>query len=126
MRLLLDTSALLGVFFSPFSLGAAGRAEIADRRNEVWVSPVSAYEIDWKRHIGKLNAPVVPDWEAVLTVRGYSIAALTVSHLSNAALLPKHHRDPWDRILVAQALAENLILVTGDSKIAAYGVATLW
>lgn len=127
MRLLLDTPAVLGVFFSPsFPLGVRAHAEVSDLRNEVWVCPVSAYEIEWKRRIGKLAAPAVPDWESVLTVRGYRIAAPTISHFVRSARLPMHHRDPWDRLLIAQALAENLTIVSPDRYFPAYGVPTLW
>lgn len=126
MRLLLDAPALLGVFFSSFPLGARAHAEIADMRNEVWVCPAAAYEIEWKRRIGKLRAPAVPDWQAALALRGYNIAQITLAHFIGAASLPMIHRDPWDRLLIAQARAENLTIVSPDRAFPDYGVATLW
>jgi PIN domain nuclease of toxin-antitoxin system len=126
LRLLLDTPAVLGVFFSSFPLGSRARSEISDLRNEIWVCPVSAYEIEWKRQLGKLNAPSVPDWESVLTVRGYRILVPTLAHFVSSAKLPMHHRDPWDRLLIAQAIAENLTIVSPDRYIPPYGVPTLW
>ncbi len=124
--LLLDAPALLGVFFSSFPLGAQARVEIADLANEVWVCPASAYEIEWKRRIGKLQAPAVADLEASLISRGYLIAALTLTHFTAAANLPMHHRDPWDRLPIAQAAAENLTIVSPDRGLPAYGVPTIW
>lgn len=126
MKLLLDAPALLGVFFSSYSLGAKARSKIADLANEVWVCPVSAYEIEWKRRIGKLQAPAIGDWEAALTSRGYLVAPITLAHFVGAASLPMHHRDPWDRMLIAQALANNLTIVSPDRAFPAYGVPTLW
>jgi PIN domain nuclease of toxin-antitoxin system len=117
---------LLGVFFSSFRLGAKARVEIEDLGNEVWVCPVSAYEIEWKRRIGKLRAPQIPDWESELAARRYLIMPVTMTHFVGAAGLPMHHRDPWDRILISQARLENLVIVSPDGEFAAYGVATLW
>ena len=126
MRLLLDAPALLGVFFSSFPLGARAHAAVSDLSNEVWVCPASAYEIEWKRRIGKLQAPAVADWEAALTSRGYLVAPVTIAHFVGAASLPMHHRDPWDRLLIAQALADGLTIVTKDRAFPAYGVPVLW
>ncbi len=126
MRLLLDAPALLGVLFSSFRLGTNARAAIGDLNNQVWVCPASAYEIEWKRCIGKLHAPAVADWEAALASRGYLITAVTVAHFVGAANLPMHHRDPWDRLLIAQAMADHLTIVSPDRVFPAYGVATLW
>jgi PIN domain nuclease of toxin-antitoxin system len=126
LRLLLDAPALLGVFFTSFRLGTSARAAIADLNNQVWVCPASAYEIEWKRRIGKLQVPAVADWEAALTTRGYAVTPVTVAHFVGAANLPMHHRDPWDRLLIARALADNLTIVSPDRVFPAYGVATLW
>lgn len=112
--------------FSSFQLGASARAAIGDLNNQVWVCPASAYEIEWKRRIGKLQVPAVADWEAALASRGYAITSLTVAHFVGAANLPMHHRDPWDRLLIAQAMANSLTIVSPDRVFPAYGVPTLW
>ncbi len=126
MRLLLDAPALLGVFFSSFRLGKRALAAITDLNNQVWVCPASAYEIEWKRRIGKLQTPAVADWEAALTSRGYLVKPVTLELFVAAANLPMHHRDPWDRLLIAQAMADNLAIVSPDREFPAYGVPTLW
>jgi PIN domain nuclease of toxin-antitoxin system len=127
LKLLLDAPALLGVFFFPsFRLGARARTEIENLRNEIWVCPASAYEIEWKRQIGKLSVPETPDWELALKSRGYRIGTIGLSLFVSAASLPRHHRDPWDRLLIAQALTEHLTIVSPDRSFRAYGVPTLW
>jgi len=126
VNLLLDTSALLGVFHSSFPLGARARTEIVNPQNDIWVSPVSAYEIEWKRRNGKLQMPAIQNWQAALASQNYQIAALDLAHFLTAAALPMHHRDPWDRLMIAQALAEGMTIVSADAKFPAYGVATLW
>jgi PIN domain nuclease of toxin-antitoxin system len=126
LRLLLDAPALLGVFFSSFRLGKRARIAIADLNNQVWICPASAYEIEWKRRIGKLQIPAVADWEAALTSRGYLLKPVAMEHFVAAANLPMHHCDPWDRLLIAQALADNLTIVSPDREFPAYGAPTLW
>lgn len=126
MRLLLDASALLGVFYKQFPLGGRTRAEIANVATEVWVCPASAYEIEWKQRIGKLKAPPIPDWKTMLTARGYQISNLDLSHYVAATRLPMLHRDPWDRLLIALALSEGMTIASSDRHFAAYGVPVIW
>jgi PIN domain nuclease of toxin-antitoxin system len=116
----------LGVFFSAFPLSPRAHEAIADLDNEVWVCPASAYEIEWNRRNGKLDAPAVADWHAALTSRRYNVAQITLAHFVGAAALPMIHRDPWDRLLIALARAEKLTIVSPDRALPAYGVATLW
>jgi PIN domain nuclease of toxin-antitoxin system len=123
---LLDAPALLGVLFASFPIGPHARAAIVAPANAVFVSPVSAYEIEWKRANGKLRMPSIPDWETALITRGYLVAGLTITHFVEAATLPRHHRDPWDRLLVAQAKADGFVIASPDAMLPAYGVATLW
>jgi PIN domain nuclease of toxin-antitoxin system len=89
----------------------------------VYVSAVSAWEIETKRARGLLEAP--DDLEEVLRARDLKSLSLTMAHAVAAAHLPPYHRDPFDRMLVAQAQAESLTLVTHDPQLPRYGVATL-
>jgi len=105
------------------SLGSETKAAIADPRNEVYVSAASTWEISIKRSLGKLTAP--DDMDTIVEDEGFSKLTITLFHGDQAGLLPEHHKDPFDRMLVAQAQAEGLVIVTCDEKIALYPVRTL-
>jgi len=105
-------------------LSARSRAEIADPSNEVLVSAATLWEIVSKRALGKLNFS--DDLEEVLREESFGLMPITFQHLRRVALLPELHRDPFDRMLVAQALTEGAPLVTNDRAVLAYGVPTLW
>lgn len=121
-RLLLDTHPLLwwlaGADLDP---GAADR--IADPANVVVVSAASIWEIAIKRRLGKLRFPGSPSEEA--RKAGFGQVAITAAHAERAGELAPHHRDPFDRMLVAQAELEGCTVVTRDRAFTAYGVATL-
>ena len=122
-RVLLDTQALLQYLDDEQALRPGARRTIADPANEVFVSAVSVWEIAIKRAQGRLQAP------GILTdlVEGSGFTELVVksSHAERAGGLPKHHRDPFDRMLVAQAQAEGLSIVTRDRLIRLYDVPTI-
>ena len=120
MRLLLDTHVLLWWLADDQTLGAGTRSTIAAADNLVFVSAASAWEISIKRSLGKLDAP--SDLIAQLERNRFEPLSITVDHAYAAGALPHHHEDPFDRILVAQALAEELTLVTRDPRLDAYGV----
>ena len=122
-RLLLDTHAFLWWVSEVARLTAGARAAIADPRNEVFVSAVSGWEIAVKKAKGKLTAP--DNLAAMVDTGGFTHLPLTYHHAEQAAVLPMHHRDPFDRFLVAQSQAEGLILVTRDRNIPKYGVRTI-
>ena len=122
-RFLLDTHAVLWALAEPAKLGRPARTALEDARNEVFVSVVSGWEIAIERALGKLEAP--DDLEAAIRMQGFEPLLLTFHHAAQAGGLPPHHRDPFDRMLIAQAQAEGLILVTHDSNIPLYGVRTL-
>ncbi len=124
MRLLLDTHVLLWWRDDSPRLSARSRAEIADPSNEVLVSAATLWEIVSKRALGKLNFS--DDLEEVLREESFGLMPITFQHLRRVALLPELHRDPFDRMLVAQALTEGAPLVTNDRAVLAYGVPTLW
>ena len=125
MRLLLDTHALLWWLIDDPQLSAAARNAIGSLGNDVLVSACSAYEIAFKQRLGRL-----PNFPEILLdrVRRERIGTLLISfeHAVAAAALPGPHRDPWDRIMMAQALAEDCHVVTVDRVFADYKVPVLW
>ncbi len=125
MRLLLDTHALLWWLIDDPQLSAAARGAIADLENNVFVSACTGYEIAFKQRLGRL--PIFP--ESLLDrVRQERIGTLPISleHAVAAASLPGPHRDPWDRIMMAQAVAEECHMVTIDRVFSDYGIPILW
>ena len=123
VRLLLDTHAVLWALAEPRKLSGPARMAVEDAQNEVFVSVVSGWEIAIKRALGKLQAP--DDLEAGIRKQGFTPLLMTFHHAELAGALPPHHGDPFDRMLIAQAQAEGLILVTRDADIPLYGVRTM-
>lgn len=123
MRLLLDTHAFLWWVSDFRQIAESARQAIANPDSEVFVSAVSGWEIAIKKAKGRLAAP--DNLAAVVEEKRLAHLPLTFDHAERAATLPPHHRDPFDRMLIAQALAEGLILVTRDSHIPLYDVPTL-
>jgi PIN domain nuclease of toxin-antitoxin system len=123
VNLLLDTHALLWWLDDNQTLSVEARDAIADGRNMVFVSAVVIWEIRIKQALGKLQLP--PDFREILDGQAFDELSLTVDHAHRLAELPPHHRDPFDRMLVAQALAERLTIVTRDPEIARYPVRIL-
>jgi PIN domain nuclease of toxin-antitoxin system len=123
LRLLLDTHALLWWLSDDESLSQVARAAIARPDAEVAVSAASAWEVSTKVALGKLTAP--DDLAAQLTRHQFSSLAITIAHARLAGALPRHHDDPFDRMLVAQARLEGMTLVTRDSRIGLYDVPTI-
>ena len=121
MRLLLDTHAFLWWIEDDPSLGSAARAAIVVPTNPVYVSAVSAWEIAIKRSKGTLEAPRgdVGTW---IAQEGFAELEIAVRHGTAAGALPLHHRDPFDRLLVAQSQLEDMTLVTSDAGLTAYDV----
>ncbi len=122
-RLLLDTHTVLWWLTDPEKLHRDAYQAIANEQNEVFVSAVSGWEIAVKRALGKLQAP--DNLEASIKDQGFTPLSLTFSHAEQAGTLPPHHGDPFDRMLVAQAQAEALVLVTRDRHISRYDVRTM-
>jgi PIN domain nuclease of toxin-antitoxin system len=119
LKLLLDTHLLLWWLEASPSLPAQARELIRDPENTVFVSAVSLWEIRLKQSLGKLRLPV--DFSERLAAESFESLPLMASHPRQVGLLPWHHRDPFDRMLVAQAVAEKLVLLTADEALAAYG-----
>ena len=122
-RLLLDTHVFVWSLSKVAELADNARAAIADPRNDVFVSAITGWEISVKRAKGRIRAP--DNLEALVTERGFAHLPLTFHHAEQAGNLPMHHRDPFDRFLIAQAQAEGLVLVTRDARIPLYGVRTM-
>ncbi|HEY2950033.1 MAG TPA: type II toxin-antitoxin system VapC family toxin [Micromonosporaceae bacterium] len=124
MRLLLDTHAVIWSLSEPNRLSSRARAQIADPGNDVAISAASAWEIAIKTAAGKLKV-ATSELQASIEATGFSEVPITVEHALTAGQLPAHHRDPFDRMLVAQALLDGWTLVTRDRAFAAYGVPIL-
>jgi PIN domain nuclease of toxin-antitoxin system len=122
-RLLLDTHVLLWAVEDSPILGLDAREVIVDPRNQVFVSAASVWEIAIKRAQGKLSIPESVS-EAVKEA-GFAELPVTFFHAEQAGALPPYHRDPFDRMLVAQAQAEGLVIVTQDANIPRYGVRSI-
>ena len=119
MKILLDTYLLLWWLGNAPGLSEPARAIISEPENTVFVSAVSLWEIWLKESLGKLRLPV--DFEARMAAEPFESLPLSATHARQVALLPWHHRDPFDRMLIAQAEFEKLILLTTDEALAAYG-----
>lgn len=123
MNLLLDTHTLLWWLSDDPALGDDARSAIAKELNTVMVSAASAWEISIKRALGKLDAP--EDLPSALEMGDLHPLPITIHHAIAAGALPRHHDDPFDRMLVAQARLEGLTIVTRDEQLARYGVPLL-
>lgn len=123
MRLLIDTHILLWADERPGRLAPTLRAAISDGSNAIVVSAVTIWEIAIKRAIGKLRfeRPIVT---AVLAL-GFEILPVSGLHAEHAGALPRHHDDPFDRLIIAQAYLEGMVLGTQDRQMLPYGVTIL-
>jgi PIN domain nuclease of toxin-antitoxin system len=127
LRILLDTHVWLWLQVTPERLSDESLALLADPANELFLSAASAWEIAVKVGVGKLTLPAPPD-EYVpsrLTSSGTSPLPVELRHALHVANLPAHHRDPFDRLLVAQAQLERMPLLSADRQLAAYEVEIL-
>lgn len=109
---------------SSTALGASARAMISDPENDVVISIASLWELTIKRALGKLKFPADP--ETVLRGEGFAVLPISVPHLRQFEALPLLHRDPFDRMLVAQATVEGVPLVTNDDRVRQYGTTIIW
>ncbi len=128
MRVLLDTHALLWADLEPDRLSAKARRTLESFSSEVLVSAASAWEIATKVRIGKLPGAILFSAELPkrLTLLGFQPLAVTLEHALRAGQLPGVHRDPFDRMLIAQAQAENLALISNERVFDSYGVRRIW
>jgi len=128
VRLLLDTHALLWWLLGDPGLSVIARTAIADPGNEVFASAASAWEITTKFRIGKLPkaAVIAADIAGIVAQQGFSELPVSIRQGQLAGSLPGIHKDPFDRMLVAQAIVTDMTIVSGDEILSAYGVARLW
>jgi PIN domain nuclease of toxin-antitoxin system len=128
MNLLLDTHALLWWLAGDTRLSRRARAAIVDESNTIHVSAASAWEIATKHRLGRLPqiGPLVTDLPEHIAAQGFSSLDITVDHGLRAGNLGGAHRDPFDRMLAAQAQAERLTLVSNDLVFDAFGATRVW
>ena len=128
MNLLLDTHAFLWFLADDNRMSTSANAAICSGKYCCWVSMASAWEIAVKQSLGKLvfPEPFKDNFLAGCHTNGFQLLEIQLTHIDRTRSLPFHHRDPFDRLLVAQALEEECCLVTRDSSLTDYGVAHLW
>ena len=128
MQLLLDTHAFLWWLAGSEKLSQSARQAIADEANDVLVSATSAWEIATKHRLGKLRGAevVAQDIAGAIASQGFEELAVTVDDAGRAGELPGPLRDPFDRRLISQALARNLVLISIETPFDQYGVRRLW
>jgi PIN domain nuclease of toxin-antitoxin system len=124
VRLLLDANSFLWWVAGSPRLSATAREAIGSGDNEILMTIGSLWEITIKRALGKLQFP--HEFETVLRDEGFELLPVTYTHLRALESLPLHHRDPFDRLLIAQSIAEDIAVATNDPKFALYDVKTLW
>jgi PIN domain nuclease of toxin-antitoxin system len=128
MRLLLDTHMLLWWLTENSSLPVTARKLIGSRNNQVLVSAASASEIATKVRLGRLNvaADLARDFGGYLAQERFESLSISTEHGIRAGSLPGSHKDPFDRMLVAQAQIESLVIVSNDALLDGYGVSRVW
>jgi PIN domain nuclease of toxin-antitoxin system len=128
VRLLLDTNALLFWGSDSPSLTARARRAIEERKNTCFVSLVTAWELAIKASIGKITLakPVRQFFAEQLSANGFDVLSIELAHVSAVQGLPFHHKDPFDRLLAAQAIEERLTVVSADPIFKKYGVKRIW
>jgi PIN domain nuclease of toxin-antitoxin system len=126
VRLLLDSHALIWWLVDSPRLSLAARTAIADPNNAVFASAVSGYEIADKERLGRLPGRLRRILLPALRKARISIQDLTMNHTIAAGQLPGPHRDPWDRLLIAQAMADGFTVITSDAVFLEYGVPICW
>lgn len=128
MRILLDTHALIWWLAGDKQLPPAARNAIADESNEVFVSAASAWEVTTKHRLGKLPGagPLAVDFAREVHAQGFQPLAISLEHGQVAGTLSSDHRDPFDRMLAAQARGEHMALVSNDTVFDDFGVTRIW
>lgn len=128
MRVLLDTHALLWWLSDDTALTRSARKTIADTKNTPIVSAASAWEIATKVRLGRLPTAneLAADFSGHLGRDGFELLAISAEHGIRAGLLPGPHKDPFDRMLIAQAQAENIPIISNEAIFESYGVRRIW
>ncbi len=128
MRILLDTHALLWWLSGDNRLSDTARAAIADESNDIFVSAASAWEVTTKHRLGKLPGagPLAVDFTRELEAQGFTPLPISVQHGQSAGALSGDHRDPFDRMLIAQAREEHMALVSNEAVFDYFEVTRIW
>ena len=128
MKYLLDTSVFLWALARPSKLNRQARDLLSNEREGLFLSAASSWEISLKFRLGKLELPEPPAKYVPKWMLNWGISGLDISHLHALAVgeLPLHHQDPFDRILIVQAVTEEMVLLTADRMFQKYSVKTVW
>lgn len=128
MKFLIDTHVFLWAILTPEKLTDRARGVFTDRKAELLVSIATPWEMAIKAGIGKLEggAEILDNFESRLTASGYRMLETSIEHAIMSGCLPRHHKDPFDRLLIAQALDLNLPIVSRDDIFDLYGVKRVW
>jgi PIN domain nuclease of toxin-antitoxin system len=124
VRLLVDTHAALWLLEEDKRLSSSAEQMLTDASNEVLLSAAVVWEVSIKRSLGKLDAP--DGFAGMLLDAGAVSLAVSIDHARAVRSLPWHHRDPFDRLLVAQAVLEDAVLLSSDDRLRAYDVRVAW
>ena len=129
MRILLDTHTLIWwLTDNNRQLSRVARNAISDESNDIFVSAITAFEITTKHRLRKLAAAnaFVDDVVAAIANEGFAELSLSLADAARAGALPDHHRDPFDRLLIAQAISNNLVFISNETLFDSYGIQRLW
>jgi PIN domain nuclease of toxin-antitoxin system len=128
LKLLLDTHTLLWFVLGDVRCSTRARTEIESEANSIFISPASHWEIAIKIGLGKYALPgsFRAFFEAAIASNGFTVLPIEPHHTAQLIDLPVHHRDPFDRLIVAQAMAEGMSVVSADEVIDRYGVTRIW
>lgn len=128
MNLLLDTSVLYWWIFFPELLSQRVQKLLSEPSTRAFVSTVSAYEMSYKHHRGRWQevAPLVNAFAEIVTSEGFALLPLSAAHATLAGAFPAEHRDPFDRMLAAQAIVEGLMLLSKDAGLRLLGIEPVW
>ena len=127
MILLLDTNALQWWLSDPDRLSAIAAKAMENRSNSIMVSAVVPWELAIKSNLGKLKSQtLLANWTVKLEEEGFSELPIDSSHAIRAGLLPRHHKDPFDRVLAAQAQVTGWPIISADAIFEVYGVQRIW
>ena len=127
MKAIADTHVLIWWLNGDARLSTVAKRFIANSSNQILVSAATAWELSIKNRSGKLQVqPLMDRFDEVMTEQGFDVLSITVNHAVRAGALPVHHSDPFDRMLIAQAQAEHLSVITADAEFDKYGIRRIW
>jgi len=128
MALLLDTHAALWYLLEDPKLSSVAKTAIEKEQQQVYISPASYWEVAIKIKLGAytLNVPFDCFWNEAINAGGLTLLPIAITHAAQLTELPLHHRDPFDRMLVAQSRVENLPVVSCDAQLDRYGIRRIW